>query len=128
MQVERFYLGCLAHASYVVHDAGEAAVIDPQRDVDLYVDEAKKLGVRIRWVIETHLHADFVSGHLELANRTGATICLGAEAGAEFPHHDVHDGDELPLGRGRLRILSTPGHTEESISIVVFPEASPDPQ
>jgi glyoxylase-like metal-dependent hydrolase (beta-lactamase superfamily II) len=77
MQIERFYLGCLAHASYFVHDAGEAAVIDPQRDVDLYVNEAKKLGVRIRWVIETHLHADFVSGHLELANRTGATICLG---------------------------------------------------
>ena len=72
MEVERFYLGCLAHASYFVHDAGEAAVIDPQRDVDLYVDEAKKLGVRIRWVLETHLHADFVSGHLELANRTGA--------------------------------------------------------
>jgi glyoxylase-like metal-dependent hydrolase (beta-lactamase superfamily II) len=126
MEVERFYLGCLAHASYFVHDAGEAAVIDPQRDVDLYVDEAKKLGVRIRWVIETHLHADFVSGHLELANRTGATICLGAAAGAEFAHRDLHDGDELPLGTGRLRILSTPGHTEESICIVVLPELSGD--
>ncbi len=128
MEVERFYLGCLAHASYFVHDAGEAAVIDPQRDVDLYVDEAKKLGVRIRWVIETHLHADFVSGHLELANRTGATICLGAAAGAEFAHRDLHDGDELPLGAGTLRILSTPGHTEESICIEAFPEASGDPQ
>lgn len=128
MEVERFYLGCLAHASYFVHDAGEAAVIDPQRDVDLYVNEAKKLGVKIRWVIESHLHADFVSGHLELANRTGATICLGAGAGAEFSHRDLHDGDELPLGTGRLRILSTPGHTEESICILVFPGASGDPE
>ncbi len=128
MEVERFYLGCLAHASYFVHDAGEAAVIDPQRDVDLYVDEAKKLGVRIRWVIETHLHADFVSGHLELANRTGATICLGADAGAEFAHQDLHDGEEIPLGAGTLRILSTPGHTEESICIVVLPETSGSPQ
>lgn len=128
MEVERFYLGCLAHASYFIHDGGEAAVIDPQRDVDLYIDEAKKLGVGIRWVIETHLHADFVSGHLELANRTGATICLGADAGAEFPHRDLHDGDELPLGTARLRILSTPGHTEESICIVVVAGGSGDPQ
>lgn len=128
MEVERFYLGCLAHASYFVHDAGEAAVIDPQRDVDLYIDEAKKLGVGIRWVIETHLHADFVSGHLELANRTGATICLGADSAAEFAHRDVHDGDELPLGKGMMRILSTPGHTEESICIVAFAEGSIDPR
>jgi hydroxyacylglutathione hydrolase len=127
MEVERFYLGCLAHASYFVYDAGEAAVIDPQRDVDLYVDEAKKLGVHIRWVIETHLHADFVSGHLELANRTGATICLGVEAGAEFPHRDLHDGEELPLGKGALRIISTPGHTEESICIVASAGYSPQP-
>ena len=103
-------------------------MIDPQRDVDLYVEEAKKVGVRIRWVIETHLHADFVSGHLELANRTGATICLGADAGAEFAHRDLHDRDELPLGTGKLRILSTPGHTEESICIAVLQEASADPQ
>jgi glyoxylase-like metal-dependent hydrolase (beta-lactamase superfamily II) len=128
MEVERFYLGCLAHASYFVHDAGEAAVIDPQRDVDLYIDEAKKLGVDIRWVIETHLHADFVSGHLELANRTGAAICLGADSGAEFAHRDLHDRDELPLGKGMLRILSTPGHTEESICIVAFAEGSSNPR
>lgn len=120
MEIERFYLGCLAHASYFVHDKGDAAVIDPQRDVDLYVDEALKRGMRIRWVIETHLHADFVSGHLELAHRTGATICLGAGAGAEFEHRDLHDGDELPLGSGMLRILSTPGHTEESICIAAY--------
>ena len=82
MQIERFYLGCLAHASYIVHDDGEAAVIDPQRDVDLYIDLARERGLTIRWVIETHLHADFVSGHLELARRTGATICMGAGSGA----------------------------------------------
>jgi glyoxylase-like metal-dependent hydrolase (beta-lactamase superfamily II) len=125
MEIERFYLGCLAHASYFVHDEGEAAVIDPQRDVDLYIDEARKRGVEIRWVIETHLHADFVSGHLELGRRTGATICLGAGSGAVFEHRELDDGEELALGGGTLRILSTPGHTEESISIVAIPRDRP---
>jgi hydroxyacylglutathione hydrolase len=120
MQIERFYLGCLAHASYIVHDNGEAAVIDPQRDVDLYIDVARERGLAIRWVIETHLHADFVSGHLELARRTGATICMGAGSGAGFYHHVLHDGDEIPLGRNLLRTLSTPGHTEESVCIVAL--------
>lgn len=120
MQVERFYLGCLAHASYLLHDKGEAAVIDPQRDVDLYIQEAADRGLTIRWVIETHLHADFVSGHLELAARTGATICMGAGSGAEFSHRTLNDGDELPLGKGTLRVLATPGHTEEGVSIVAF--------
>ncbi|HZL29119.1 MAG TPA: rhodanese-like domain-containing protein [Acidobacteriaceae bacterium] len=120
MQIERFYLGCLAHASYIVHDDGEAAVIDPQRDVDLYIDLARERGVAIRWVIETHLHADFVSGHLELARRSGATICMGADSGAGFEHRVLHDGDELPLGRNVLRALATPGHTEESVCILAF--------
>jgi len=124
MQIERFYLGCLAHASYLIHSGGEAAVIDPQRDVDIYVDAARTLGVRIRWVIETHLHADFVSGHLELAQRSGATICLGAGSGAEFAHRALQDGDELRLGESVLRILTTPGHTEESICIVAFPSVT----
>ena len=127
MEIERFYLGCLAHASYIVHEDGEAAVIDPQRDVDLYVDEARERNLKIKWVIETHLHADFVSGHLELAERTGATICMGAGAGAGFAHRDLRDGDELELGRGRLRILSTPGHTEEGISVVAVAAGSDDP-
>lgn len=120
MQVERFYLGCLAHASYLVHDRNEAAVIDPQRDVDLYIQEAAARGLTLRWVIETHLHADFVSGHLELAARTGATICISAEANAGFPHRALHDGDELPLGGGTLRVLATPGHTEEGVSLVAL--------
>jgi hydroxyacylglutathione hydrolase len=127
MEIERFYLGCLAHASYLIHDGGEAAVIDPQRDVDLYVEEAGKRGLSIRWVIETHLHADFVSGHLELAHRTGATICLGAGSGATFEHRELREGDDLPLGSGKLRIISTPGHTEESICILVFEKGRAEP-
>jgi hydroxyacylglutathione hydrolase len=125
MQIERFYLGCLAHASYIVHDDGEAAVIDPQRDVDLYIDLARDRGLSIRWVIETHLHADFVSGHLELARRTGATICMGAGSGAGFEHRVLNDGDELPLGRNLLRTLSTPGHTEESVCILALDAGKP---
>jgi glyoxylase-like metal-dependent hydrolase (beta-lactamase superfamily II)/3-mercaptopyruvate sulfurtransferase SseA len=126
MEIRRFYLGCLAHASYLVENNGEAAVIDPQRDVDLYIDEARNSGLNLRWVIETHLHADFVSGHLELARRTGATICIGAGSGAAFPHRALNDGDELPLGRGVLRILSTPGHTEEGVSILAIPAETPN--
>lgn len=127
MEIQRFYLACLAHASYLVYDGSEAAVIDPQRDVDLYLDEAARLGLQIRWVIETHLHADFVSGHLELSARSGATICMGAGSGAMFSHRALNDGDELPLGTGRLRILSTPGHTEESICIAAYEAGMPDP-
>jgi glyoxylase-like metal-dependent hydrolase (beta-lactamase superfamily II)/rhodanese-related sulfurtransferase len=126
MEIRRYYLGCLAHASYLVEDNGEAAVIDPQRDVDLYIEEARQSGLRIRWVIETHLHADFVSGHLELAHRTGATICIGSGSGAAFPHRALSDGEELPLGRGVLRILATPGHTEEGVSILAVPAETPD--
>lgn len=127
MEIKRYYLACLAHASYMIHDGEDAAVIDPQRDVDLYVEEARALGLHVRWVIETHLHADFVSGHLELAARTGATISIGAGSGALFAHRDLREGDELPLGTGRLRVLSTPGHTEESICIVAYEAGKPDP-
>jgi glyoxylase-like metal-dependent hydrolase (beta-lactamase superfamily II)/rhodanese-related sulfurtransferase len=125
LQFQQFYLACLAHASYLIGDGNECAVVDPQRDVDQYIDEAAKLGMSIRYVIETHLHADFVSGHIELANRTGAEIVMGAHAGASFPHRAVHDGDTLPLGGLELRILETPGHTPESISIVVAEGGAP---
>ncbi|HEX3109915.1 MAG TPA: MBL fold metallo-hydrolase [Thermoanaerobaculia bacterium] len=120
-----FYLACLAHGSYLIGDGGECAIVDPQRDVAQYIDEAAKLGMSIRYVIETHLHADFVSGHIELANRTGAEIVMGAQAGATFPHRAVHDGDTLPLGGIELRIMETPGHTPESISIVVVENGAP---
>lgn len=119
MYFEQFYLTCLAQASYMIASEGVAAVVDPQRDVDLYLEEAKKQGFTIAHVIETHLHADFVSGHQELAARTGAKIHVGAKADAKFPHHAVKEGDEIRFGRCILRFLETPGHTEESICILV---------
>src|SRR5580704_877154 len=91
--VENFFLGCLAHASYLIGSEGVAAVIDPQRDVDIYIDAAREKGLKIGHIVETHLHADFVSGHQELAERTGATIYLGVGSGATFPHRSVGDGD-----------------------------------
>jgi hydroxyacylglutathione hydrolase len=125
MHFQQFYLACLAHASYLIADGGEGAVIDPQRDVDQYLEAAQRLGIRIRYVIETHLHADFVSGHRELAARTGAEIVFGARAGAEFPHRRVHDGDVLHLGGLQLQALETPGHTPESISWLVVENDHP---
>jgi len=128
MYFEQFYLGCLAHASYMIGSEGVAAVIDPQRDVDIYLETARENGLEIRYVIETHLHADFVSGHGELAARTGAAIYLGARAGASFPHVGVRDGDELRFGRCVLKFVDTPGHTMESVSILVTDmDRSPEP-
>jgi glyoxylase-like metal-dependent hydrolase (beta-lactamase superfamily II)/3-mercaptopyruvate sulfurtransferase SseA len=124
MELKQFYLGCLAQASYLIGSDGEAAVIDPRRDVDEYLAEAAARGLRIKYVIETHLHADFVSGHRELSARAGAEIVFGKKAGAAFPHRAVQDGDELPLGGARLRFLETPGHTPESISVLAFERAS----
>ena len=129
MYFKQFYLGCLAHASYLIGSDGAAAVVDPQRDVDLYIMEAASIGLEIKYVIETHLHADFVSGHRELAARTGALIIFGEKAGATFPHRAVRDGDEISLGKVVLRFLETPGHTPESISVLVInTEVSNEPQ
>jgi hydroxyacylglutathione hydrolase len=126
---KQFYLGCLAQASYLLGSEGEAAVVDPRRDVDEYLAEAEAQGLRIRYVIETHLHADFVSGHRELAERTGAEILISARAGATFPHRGVRDGDEVELGHLRLRFLETPGHTPESVCVLVTDTAeSPQPK
>jgi hydroxyacylglutathione hydrolase len=122
MYFEQFYLGCLAHASYLFGSDGEAVVVDPQRDVEIYLETAAEHGLQIRHIFETHLHADFVSGHTELAARTGATIYIGAAAGAKFPHVDVRDAFELNLGKARIRVLETPGHTPESICLVVIDE------
>ena len=121
---KQFYVGCLAHASYLIGDAGEAVVVDPSRDVQMYLDEASAHGLKIRWVLETHLHADFVSGHRELAARTGATIAIGSKAGAEYPHHDLNEGDEITVGDVRIRAMETPGHTPESLSFLVFGRAA----
>lgn len=119
MYFKQFYLGCLAHASYLIGSEGEAAVVDPQRDVDQYIEEAALHGLKIKYVVETHLHADFVSGHHELAERTGAQIVFGSKAGVTFDHLDVHDGDTLNIGKIHLKILETPGHTPESISLLL---------
>ncbi len=119
MHFQQFYLGCLAHASYFVGSEGVAAVVDPQRDVEIYLEEAARLHLKIAHVIETHLHADFVSGHRELAARTGAKIYLGARAGATFPHHPIVEGDVLRFGRCALKFLETPGHTPESVCVLV---------
>jgi hydroxyacylglutathione hydrolase len=119
MYFEQFYLGCLAHASYLLASEGEAVVVDPQRDVEVYLKAAAEHGVTIRHIFETHLHADFVSGHRELAARTGATIYMGAHAGAAFPHVAVSDGFALKFGKASIRVLETPGHTRESICLVV---------
>jgi hydroxyacylglutathione hydrolase len=119
MYFEQFYLGCLAHASYMLASEGEAMVVDPQRDVDLYLKAAEDQRVTIRHIFETHLHADFVSGHRELASRTGATIYMGEQAHATFPHQAIRDGATVRVGRLNIRVLETPGHTPESICMVV---------
>src|SRR3954466_10887538 len=119
MYFEQFYLGCLAHASYMLASEGEAVVVDPQRDVELYLNAASEHGVTIRHIFETHLHADFVSGHRELAARTGAKIYMGAQAGATFDHEPLSDGCELNFGKASICVLETPGHTPESICLVV---------
>jgi len=124
----QYYLGCLSHASYLIGDitTGQAVVVDPQRDVGEYLADAEANGLRIVKVLETHFHADFLSGHLELASRTGATIGYGAaaEGRAEFPIETYADGDRISLGQVELVVRETPGHTPESISIVVYPEGA----
>jgi glyoxylase-like metal-dependent hydrolase (beta-lactamase superfamily II) len=119
---KQFYLPCLAHASYVIGDeaTGTAAVVDPQRDVDQYIAFASEHALQIKHVFLTHLHADFVAGHLELRDRAGAKIYLGAAAKASYAFTPLRDGDGVEFGRIRLKILETPGHTPESISILVY--------
>jgi hydroxyacylglutathione hydrolase len=129
MYFKQFYLGGLAHASYLIGSEGEAAVVDPQRDVEQYISEAEARGLKIKYVIETHLHADFVSGHRELAERAAAKIVFGRKAAAAFDYAPAKDGDEFRIGKVILRVLETPGHTPESISILVTDtEVSNQPQ
>ena len=122
MILKQYYLGCLAHASYLLGDeaSSTAIVVDPQRDIHQYLADAETFGLTIRHVFLTHFHADFVAGHLELRDRCGATIHLGAQAKAEYGFVPMKDGDTLEFPGMRLRVLETPGHTIESISIVVF--------
>src|SRR5215213_2650722 len=125
MKFIQYYLDCLSHASYLVADetTGRAVVVDPQRDIAEYLADAKKLGLTIELVIETHFHADFLSGHLELAKATGAKIVFSSVAEPEFEFMPVADGERYSLGDVTLRFRHTPGHTPESMSIVVFEHA-----
>ena len=130
MFFRQYYLDCLSHASYLIGDTstGRAVVVDPQRDVAEYLADAQAHGLSIEQVLETHFHADFLSGHLELASATGATIAYGRAAAGrtEFPIVTFGDRDRISLGEVTLEILETPGHTPESISIVVYPHLSDD--
>ena len=122
MIFKQYYLGCLAHASYLIGDPESriAAIVDPQRDIDQYLQDAKEGNLDIRYVFLTHFHADFVAGHLELRKATGAEICMGAKAHPSIPYYPMKDGYEIEFGAVLLKILETPGHTPEGISILVF--------
>ena len=122
MFLKQYYLGCLAHASYLIADerTKQAMVVDPQRDIEQYLKDAERGGYSIKYVALTHFHADFLAGHIELRNRAGAQIVMGSRAQAEFEVRHVQENDELDLGDVRVRILETPGHTPEGISLLVF--------
>jgi hydroxyacylglutathione hydrolase len=122
MILEQFYLTCLAHASYLIADekTGVAAVVDPQRDIEGYVQRAKELGVKIQHVLLTHFHADFVAGHLELQRQCGAKIYVGAKAEAEYDNVQLDEGDVIEFGNVRIEAMLTPGHTPEGVSFVVY--------
>lgn len=122
MLLKQYYLGCLAHASYLIGDetTGTAVVVDPQRDIDQYLHDANQHQLHIDYVFLTHFHADFLAGHIELRDRVGATICLGAQAQADYDFRRFAQGDTLAFGQVRLQILETPGHTPEAISILVY--------
>ena len=128
MILKQYYLGCLAHASYLIADerTKQAVVVDPQRDIEQYLRDALEGGYAITYVVLTHFHADFLAGHIELRNRAGARIVMGARAQAEFDVQAVKDGDLIELGDVRIRILETPGHTPEGISLLVYERTKSD--
>lgn len=129
MILEQYYIECLSHASYLVGDenTGRAVVVDPRRDISAYLADARRFGLTIEGVINTHFHADFVSGHLELVDATGAWIGFGQAADTEYPIRRLADGEHVSLGKVDLEILSTPGHTWESISVLVRERADAQP-
>src|ERR1700749_4338515 len=125
MILKQYYLGCLANASYLLGDEASATaiIVDPQRDIEQYLADAEKFGLTIRHVFLSHFHADFVAGHLELRDRCGAAIHMGQRAQAEYALVAMKDGEALDFPGTRLEVLETPGHTIESISILVFNKA-----
>ena len=122
MKVEQIYTGCLAQGAYYIHSNGEAAIIDPLREVSPYIERAEKDGVKIKYIFETHFHADFVSGHLTLAEKTGATIIFGPNANPKFDAHIAADNEEFTLGNVKIKVLHTPGHTMESSTYLLLDE------
>jgi glyoxylase-like metal-dependent hydrolase (beta-lactamase superfamily II)/rhodanese-related sulfurtransferase len=122
MKVEQIYTGCLAEAAYYIESNGEAAIIDPLREVRPYIQKADDNGAKIKYVLETHFHADFVSGHLDLARKTGATIVFGPTAAPGYEAHIATDGEILPLGNIKIKVLHTPGHTMESTTYLLIDE------
>ena len=123
MKVEQIYTGCLAQGAYYIVSENDAIIIDPLREITPYIDRAEKDGVQIRYILETHFHADFVSGHIDLSKATGATIVYGPNAAPEYPVHVATDGEELHFGKCRIRVLHTPGHTMESTCYLLIDEA-----
>ncbi|MCS7074795.1 MAG: MBL fold metallo-hydrolase, partial [Bacteroidia bacterium] len=123
MKIEQIYTGCLAHGAYYIVSGNEAAIVDPLREIEPYIKRAQEDGVTIRYILETHFHADFVSGHLDLAKATGAKIVYGPTAKPNFEAYIAEDGEELPLGNIRLKVLHTPGHTLESSCFLLLDES-----
>lgn len=126
MYIEQLYTKCLSEAAYFISDGDEAAIVDPLRDVDVYIEMAKEKNVTIKYIFETHFHADFVSGHLELARRTGATIVYGPETEAKFSFYKAKDGEVFSVGKLQLKVLHTPGHTMESSCYLLSDEEGKD--
>ena len=118
MKIEQIYTGCLAQGAYYIESDGEAAIVDPLREVEPYITKAQKDGAKIKYVLETHFHADFVSGHIDLANKTGAEIVYGPNAAPAFPIHAAKDGEVLELGKIKIKVIHTPGHTEGGVCFV----------
>ena len=122
MKVEQLYTGCLSEAAYYIESNGEAAIIDPLRETAPYIRKATENGSTIKYIFETHFHADFVSGHVELAQKTGATIVFGPQANCNFECHSAKDAEEFKVGAVTIRVLHTPGHTLESTTYLLLDE------
>ena len=122
MKIEQIYTGCLAHGAYYIESDGEVAVVDPLRETAPYLEKAEKEGAKIKYIFETHFHADFVSGHLDLAEKTGATIVYGPGAKTTYDIHEAKDGEVFELGKVKIKVLHTPGHTMESSTFLLLDE------
>ena len=126
MKIEQLYTGCLAQGAYYIESEGEVAIIDPLRETQQYIDKAEANGAQIKYILETHFHADFVSGHVDLAQKTGATIVFGPGASTEYDIHSAQDDEVLELGKLKIKVLHTPGHTLESVTYLLIDEHGKD--